>query len=144
MIYYNFSWCFQSPVSHTAIIKPSTTNILLTSPHSIIPQRIHFTKNGTIKIEPQTATGAAAATTATLIHHNLPPTPPSCSSSEDSEDNGPISQPGSPAQRKTTTTAARLLVSSHHHTTTRQPINTPLISTQPVSVWPLLMNIQRV
>lgn len=108
-------------VSPSALIK-SSANILITSPHAIIPQKIHVTKSGAIKLEPRSA----------LLHHSLPPTPPSCSSSEDSEDNAPISQPGSPAQRKTTsTTAARLLV--HHHTTTRQPINTPLISSQPVS-----------
>lgn len=109
-------------MSQTTIIKSSPASILLTSPHTIIPQKLHLTKNGTIKLDP------------TKLIHNLPPTPPSSGSSgEDSEDNGPMSQPSSPVQRKTSTTAARLLVSNHHHTTTRQPINTPLISSQPVS-----------
>lgn len=56
----------------------------------------------------------------------LPPTPPSCSSSEESEDNAPCSQPSSPSRSRTNT---RVLLSSH--TTTRQPIHTPLISSQP-------------
>ncbi|KRT86808.1 hypothetical protein AMK59_3011, partial [Oryctes borbonicus] len=58
----------------------------------------------------------------------FPPTPPSCSSSEDSEDNTPASsQPASPSVRKTN---SRVMV-TNHHTTTRQPIHTPLISSQP-------------
>lgn len=65
----------------------------------------------------------------------LPPTPPSCSSSEESEDNQTISQPASPNVRKSNN---RIMV--NHHTTTRQPIHTPLISTQPVSYNCLLYN----
>ncbi|XP_072390655.1 cyclic AMP response element-binding protein A isoform X1 [Diabrotica undecimpunctata] len=99
--------------AHTALFKTATTT-LKTSPHTVIPQRIQLPTqkaNSVIKIE-QTA------------FHNLPPTPPSCSSSEDSEDNATISQPSSPAARKT----ARLLL---NQPSTRQPINTPLISSQP-------------
>lgn len=58
---------------------------------------------------------------------HLPPTPPSCSSSEESEDNITISQPSSPNSRKM---VGRVVL--NHHTTTRQPIHTPLISSQPV------------
>lgn len=58
----------------------------------------------------------------------LPPTPPSCSSSEESEDNQTVSQPASPNVRKMNT---RIVI--NHHTTTRQPIHTPLISSQPVT-----------
>lgn len=70
------------------------------------------------------------------LEHNsnfqLPPTPPSCSSSssEDSEDNMTVSRPPSPAVRKSN---ARVMITNHHHSSTRQPINTPLISSQPVS-----------
>lgn len=56
----------------------------------------------------------------------LPPTPPSCSSSEDSEDNA-TSQPGSPGRPQ------RLPTRIITQTPTRQPIHTPLISSQPVS-----------
>ncbi|XP_074032273.1 cyclic AMP response element-binding protein A isoform X2 [Leptinotarsa decemlineata] len=103
------------PDHRTALIN-TTTNVMLTSPHTIIPQRIHLpgATRATIKIEPVTA----------AHFHNLPPTPPSCSSSEDSEDNATISQPSSPAARKT----ARLMLSQ---VSSRQPINTPLISNQP-------------
>ncbi|XP_017768710.1 PREDICTED: cyclic AMP response element-binding protein A-like isoform X2 [Nicrophorus vespilloides] len=68
---------------------------------------------------------------------SLPPTPPSCSSSEESEDNitvtsQPSSSAASPAtvvvRTKSSTTTARVLLS---HYTTRQPIHTPLISSQP-------------
>lgn len=65
------------------------------------------------------------------ISFQFPPTPP-CSSSEESEDN------------QVTTTASvrktngRIMVNHHHHhhhqTSTRQPIHTPLISSQPVSL----------
>ncbi|XP_018565838.1 cyclic AMP response element-binding protein A [Anoplophora glabripennis] len=97
---------------HTSILK--SANIMLTSPHTIIPSRLQMpTQKLNIKIE-----------NGSTFH--LPPTPPSCSSSEDSEDNATISQPSSPAARKT---AARMVL--NHHTSTRQPINTPLISSQP-------------
>ncbi|RZC38735.1 cyclic AMP response element-binding protein A-like, partial [Asbolus verrucosus] len=86
--------------------------IMISSPHNVIPQRIQVPKIN-IKIEP----GGS---------FHLPPTPPSCSSSEDSEDNATISQPPSPNVRKT---AARVML--NHHTSTRQPIHTPLISSQP-------------
>ncbi|KAF7266879.1 cyclic AMP response element-binding protein A-like isoform X4 [Rhynchophorus ferrugineus] len=94
-----------------AFLKQNGSNIVLTSPHTIIPQRIHIPKFN-IKL----ASGST---------FHLPPTPPSCSSSDDSEDNATISQPSSPAARKITKTVLP------HHTTTRQPIHTPLISSQP-------------
>lgn len=74
-----------------------------------------FSLSKVVKVEPSTG-------------FVLPPTPPSCSSSEESEDNTPCSQPSSPSRSRTNT---RVLLSSH--TTTRQPIHTPLISSQPVS-----------
>lgn len=58
----------------------------------------------------------------------LPPTPPSCSSSEESEDNASCSQPASPG--RPTRPSARILLNSHQ-TSSRQPIHTPLISSQP-------------
>ncbi|KAJ3641325.1 hypothetical protein Zmor_027837 [Zophobas morio] len=88
-------------------------NIMISSPHNVIPQRIQVPKLN-IKIEPGTG-------------FHLPPTPPSCSSSEDSEDNATISQPPSPNVRKNA--ANRVVI--NHHTSTRQPIHTPLISSQP-------------
>ncbi|XP_044262186.1 cyclic AMP response element-binding protein A-like isoform X3 [Tribolium madens] len=91
-----------------SLLKPSS-NIIISSPHNVIPQRIMPKLN--IKIEPGHA-------------FHLPPTPPSCSSSEDSEDNATISQPPSPNVRKTNTR----VIMSH---ATRQPIHTPLISSQP-------------
>ncbi|CAH1114231.1 unnamed protein product [Psylliodes chrysocephalus] len=105
-----------SPVHRTTVFKHST-NTIVTSPHTVIPQRLQLpvqksnatTTNTSIKVD-------------TTAFHNLPPTPPSCSSSEDSED--VISQPSSPASRKT----GRLVLAQP---STRQPINTPLISTQP-------------
>lgn len=100
-------------------ISPKASIVLTTSPHAIIPQRLHLKPS--IKLE------GAQFTTAI---HNLPPTPPSCSSGEDSEDNGTISQPSSPAARK----PARLIL---ERTSTRQPIHTPLISSQPVSMFEL-------
>lgn len=105
----------QAPTTQTILKK---SNILLSSPHTIIPQRIHMPKLN-IKLEPGNNNS-----------FHLPPTPPSFSSSEDSEDNATISQPSSPASRKTTTTTRMIM--NHHHTSTRQPINTPLISSQPV------------
>lgn len=93
-------------------------NIMISSPHSIIPQRCSRLN---IKIEP--------AVRNSLPFH-LPPTPPSCSSSEDSEDNATISQPPSPNVRKSG--GGRVVMS--HHATSRQPIHTPLISSQPVGV----------
>ncbi|KAF2883092.1 hypothetical protein ILUMI_23084 [Ignelater luminosus] len=91
------------------------TNILLRAPSNIFNQRLHIPKLD-IKLEPG-------------IAFNQPPTPPSSSSSsEDSEDNATLSQPASPAIRKTN---SRVMMSSSHHTTTRQPIHTPLISSQP-------------
>ncbi|KAJ8931748.1 hypothetical protein NQ314_015280 [Rhamnusium bicolor] len=95
------------------VLKPAT-NIMLTSPHSIIPPRIQLPAQ---KLNMKLENGST---------FQLPPTPPSCSSSEDSEDNATISQPSSPAARKNT---ARMVL--NHHTLTRQPINTPLISSQP-------------
>ncbi|KAJ8958330.1 hypothetical protein NQ318_017476, partial [Aromia moschata] len=91
-----------------------SANIMLTSPHTIIPQRIQLPAQ---KVSVKLENGGS---------FHLPPTPPSCSSSEDSEDNATISQPSSPAARKAT---ARMVL--NHHTSTRQPINTPLISSQP-------------
>lgn len=88
------------------------------APSNIFNQRLHIPKLD-IKLEPG-------------IAFNLPPTPPSSSSSsEDSEDNATLSQPASPAIRKTN---SRVMMSSSHHTT-RQPIHTPLISSQPVSIF---------
>ncbi|KAG5888352.1 hypothetical protein JTB14_020752 [Gonioctena quinquepunctata] len=110
-----------TPDHQSALIR-NPASIMLTSPHTIIPQRINLpatTTKATIKIEP-------TILAAQQHFHHLPPTPPSCSSSEDSEDNATISQPSSPAARKNA--AARLLV---NQTTSRQPINTPLISSQP-------------
>ncbi|XP_060523568.1 cyclic AMP response element-binding protein A isoform X2 [Cylas formicarius] len=95
-----------------ALLNAATSNLLLTSPHSVIPQRIHIPKYS-IKIENGNA-------------FHLPPTPPSCSSSDDSEDNATISQPPSPASKKSSN---RLIL--NHATSTRQPIHTPLISSQP-------------
>lgn len=87
---------------------------MLTATNNIFNnQRIQFPKLN-IKLEPGTS-------------FHLPPTPPSCSSSEDSEDNATISQPSSPGVRKSN---ARIMVSHH---STRQPIHTPLISSQPVN-----------
>ncbi|KAJ8953989.1 hypothetical protein NQ314_007182, partial [Rhamnusium bicolor] len=97
------------------VLKPAT-NIMLTSPHTIIPSRIQLPAQ---KLNMKLENGST---------FQLPPTPPSCSSSEDSEDNVTISQPSSPAARKNT---ARMVL--NHHTLTRQPINTPLISSQPIS-----------
>ncbi|CAG9859422.1 unnamed protein product [Phyllotreta striolata] len=106
-----------SPAPHrlAGLVKTAASQAILTSPHAVIPQRLQLP----VQKSPSTATATAA-------FHSLPPTPPSCSSSEESEDNGAISQPSSPAARKT----ARLLL-SQHQPSTRQPINTPLISTQP-------------
>uniref|UniRef100_A0A1Y1JZ41 BZIP domain-containing protein n=1 Tax=Photinus pyralis TaxID=7054 RepID=A0A1Y1JZ41_PHOPY len=90
------------------------TSMLLRAPSNIFSQTIHIPKLD-LKIEPG-------------IAFNLPPTPPSSSSSsEDSEDNGTSSQPSSPAIRKTN----NRVVITNHPTTTRQPIHTPLISSQP-------------
>lgn len=103
-------------------LKSATINgssILISSPQNIIPQRIQIPKTN-IKIESGTTT-----LTASNVFH-LPPTPPSCSSSEDSEDNI-ASQPSSPVPRKVGGTR---LMSNYSHST-RQPINTPLISSQP-------------
>lgn len=97
---------------HTTLLKQ--TDMLLRAPNHILNQRIHIPKLD-IKIEPG-------------ITFNLPLTPPSSSSSsEDSEDNATLSQPASPAIRKSN---SRVMLSSNHHTT-RQPIHTPLISSQP-------------
>lgn len=109
--------------SNSSLQAPATTtsqtgkrsSLLLSSPHNIIPPRINILPKLNIKVEAGTNS------------FSLPPTPPSYSGSEDSEDNGTISQPSSPAARKTTT---RMIM--NHHTSTRQPINTPLISSQPV------------
>ncbi|GLV44131.1 Cyclic-AMP response element binding protein A [Carabus blaptoides fortunei] len=68
-----------------------------------------------IKIEPTTS------------GFTLPPTPPSCSSSEESEDNASCSQPSSPG--RPSRPSARVLLTTQ--TSTRQPIHTPLISSQP-------------
>lgn len=104
---------------HTSILKSAAASIMLTSPHTIIPPRIHIPAQKLVKLEGGGGGGGGGA-------FHLPPTPPSCSSSDDSEDNATISQPSSPAARKA---AARMVLS--HHTSTRQPINTPLISSQP-------------
>ncbi|ENN83270.1 hypothetical protein YQE_00371, partial [Dendroctonus ponderosae] len=96
------------------------------SPHSPIIQgnKIHFdvdiTKFTCLSSLCLTKYFIGIAPNGNAFH--LPPTPPSCSSSDDSEDNG-ISQPSSPAARKLT----RPLLPYH----SRQPIYTPLISTQP-------------
>ncbi|XP_019865565.2 cyclic AMP response element-binding protein A isoform X2 [Aethina tumida] len=104
---------FETTSKNCIVKQPS--NILISSPHTIIPQRIQLQHQKlNIKIEPGTA-------------FHLPPTPPSCSSSDDSEDNATISQPSSPASRKIST--ARMML--NHHSTPRQPIHTPLISSQP-------------
>lgn len=88
---------------------------MLTATNNIFNnQRIQMPKLN-IKLEPNAS-------------FQLPPTPPSCSSSEESEDNQTVSQPASPNVRKTNN---RIMI--NHHTTTRQPIHTPLISSQPVS-----------
>ncbi|XP_048517459.1 cyclic AMP response element-binding protein A isoform X5 [Dendroctonus ponderosae] len=92
-----------------AILQQSGQNILITTPNKVLPQRMQIPQLS-LKLAPN---GNA---------FHLPPTPPSCSSSDDSEDNG-ISQPSSPAARKLT----RPLLPYH----SRQPIYTPLISTQP-------------
>lgn len=89
-----------------AILKQAGPNIVIASPHNIIPQRIHIPKFN-LKL-----------TTGTTFH--LPPTPPSCSSSDDSEDN---------AQSESAKKISRPILP--HPTSTRQPIHTPLISTQP-------------
>lgn len=87
------------------------TNILLSAGSSIFTtQRI---PKFNIKIEPGST-------------FHLPPTPSSCSSGEDSED-AVVSRPPSPIYRKI---GPRGVLHTH---TTRQPINTPLISSQPVS-----------
>ncbi|CAH1131445.1 unnamed protein product [Ceutorhynchus assimilis] len=92
-----------------ALLQQTGQNIFITAGNSIIPQRIQMPKLN-IKLAPKGST-----------FHHLPPTPPSCSSSDDSEDNTTTS---SPAPRK----IARTILP---HPTPRQPIYTPLISTQP-------------
>lgn len=96
----------QSILKHTNIMLTSTNNIFTNS-------RIPMPKLN-IKLEAGS-------------NFHLPPTPPSCSSSEESEDNAPASQPPSPNVMRSK--ATRVMLS--HHTTTRQPIHTPLISSQP-------------
>lgn len=98
---------------------------MISSPHNIIPQRIQHVPKVNIKVE--TGNG-----------FHLPPTPPSCSSSEDSEDNGTISQPPSPNFRKNLG-ANRVVVNSQ--ASTRQPIHTPLISTQPVGFLTVIFHL---
>ncbi|XP_030748871.1 cyclic AMP response element-binding protein A-like isoform X2 [Sitophilus oryzae] len=100
-----------SEILTNTFLKQNGSHIVLTSPHSIIPQRINIPK-----FNIRLANG-------TTFH--LPPTPPSCTSSDDSEDNTTISQPPSPSVRKLTKSVLP------HHTSTRQPIHTPLISSQP-------------
>ncbi|KAK9721975.1 Basic region leucine zipper [Popillia japonica] len=86
-------------------------NIMLTT-NNIFAQKRTLPQQISLKLEPG---------------FQFPPTPPSCSS-EDSEDNTPAcSQPASPNVRKTN---SRVMVTSHH-SSTRQPIHTPLISSQP-------------
>ncbi|KAL3279544.1 hypothetical protein HHI36_017051 [Cryptolaemus montrouzieri] len=91
---------------------------MISSSHSILPQKFTQMPKLSIRIEPSAAPS-----------FNLPPTPPSCSSSsDDSEDNVTITS--TPATKKNCiTSTARLLL--NHHTTTRQPIHTHLISSQP-------------
>nr|XP_022905581.1 cyclic AMP response element-binding protein A-like [Onthophagus taurus] len=96
------SFLADPPKRTCGIIRNS--NLMLTS-NNVFAPKFSLSKIN-VKIEPGT-------------RFHLPPTPPSCSSSEDSEDNS-----HSPCVRKTN---ARVMVTH----TTRQPINTPLISTQP-------------
>ncbi|XP_066150446.1 cyclic AMP response element-binding protein A isoform X1 [Euwallacea fornicatus] len=95
-----------------AVLQQTGQSIFITTPNSLIPQRIQIPQLN-IKLAP--SNGA----------FHLPPTPPSCSSSDDSEDNATISQPSSPAGRKVSRQGLA------HHPTPRQPIYTPLISNQP-------------
>ncbi|KAK9879200.1 hypothetical protein WA026_004048 [Henosepilachna vigintioctopunctata] len=94
------------------------SGLLISAPHSILPQKLTQMPKLSIRIEPSSAS-----------NFHLPPTPPSCSSSsDDSEDNITVSP--SPAPKKSSiASTARLLL--NHHTSTRQPIHTHLISSQP-------------
>ncbi|KAL1487742.1 hypothetical protein ABEB36_015579 [Hypothenemus hampei] len=98
-----------------ALLQQSGQNILIAAPNNLLAQRIQIPQTLNIKLAPNGNNT-----------FNLPPTPPSCTSSDDSEDNATISQPSSPAARK----ISRTLL-SHHHPSPRQPIYTPLISSQP-------------
>ncbi|XP_050296155.1 cyclic AMP response element-binding protein A isoform X2 [Anthonomus grandis grandis] len=94
-----------------ALLQQTGHNIVITT-NTLLPQRIQIPK---INFKLATSNGST---------FHLPPTPPSCSSSDDSEDNATISQPSSPAARK----ANRPILPNPP---VRQPIYTPLISSQP-------------
>nr|CAI5844801.1 unnamed protein product [Callosobruchus analis] len=108
---------------------PTTTILLTTSPHTVIPPRFHRRPNTgpTVKIESAPSVGLLTA------FHHLPPTPPSCSS--DSEGGDGHSRPQSPAQQAIVIGPAQRRVGARGAVQAqgvgRQPICTPLISTQP-------------
>jgi len=105
--------------AHQSVLKQ---NLMLTATNNIF-SKTNFPKLS-IKLEPGST-------------FTLPPTPPSCSSSEESEDNNGINVVNHPnvISISPSTAQQRALKSSRviigHTTSTRQPINTPLISSQP-------------
>ncbi|XP_044761223.1 cyclic AMP response element-binding protein A isoform X1 [Coccinella septempunctata] len=93
------------------------SGLVISSPNTVIPQRITQIPKLSIRFEPSTTQ-----------NFQLPPTPPSCSSSsDDSEDNVTVSP--APVPKKSSLVSTARLLLNHH--TTRQPIHTHLISTQP-------------
>ncbi|CAH1954632.1 unnamed protein product [Acanthoscelides obtectus] len=109
---------------------PTTTILLTTSPHTVIPPRFHRRQPisaNTVKIEPAPSVGLLSA------FHHLPPTPPSCSS--DSEGGDGHSRPQSPAQQAILVGTTQRRVGGRGAVQSqgvgRQPICTPLISSQP-------------
>lgn len=121
--FFNTSFLTNDSSDTKSVLKSTACNVMLTATNNIFTSQQHI----------QLAPKLSIKVDGNAFH--LPPTPPSCSSSEESEDNlTTISQPASPGGgllvRTKGTTAARVLL-AHHSSSTRQPIHTPLISTQP-------------
>ncbi|BES90138.1 bZIP transcription factor [Nesidiocoris tenuis] len=96
----------------TAPVKRSGASILWSNSNQGIKRKHQMISANVIKLENSSASNS---------RFTLPPTPPSCASSDTEGNSSPI-HPSSPVQQTLYLSAA---------VTTRQPIHTPLISSQP-------------